>query len=325
MPRSHDREILRLAVPAFLALVAEPLFLLADAAIVGHLGTASLAGLGIAAAVLQTAVGLCVFLAYGTTASVARHLGAGDTRGALTQGIDGVWLAVADRRRHHRARRRAHRPAGRAVRRRRRGRASRRRRTCGSPSSAPPRCWSCWPPPACCAACRTPGRRWSWPSLGNAANVVLNLLLVYGAGLGIAGSALGLGPRAGRSAPPSSSRSWSGPPAARAPRSRPDLAGIRAAAHAGVAARDPHPHAARRAAGHDVRRDARRARRRRPGGGPRDPPARAHAVDLPRVRARRDRHRRPGDHRALPRRRRRGRHPRGDRPDGPVGAVVAAW
>jgi putative MATE family efflux protein len=94
MSRSHDREILRLAVPAFLALAAEPLFLLADAAIIGHLGTAPLAGLGIAAAVLQTAVGLCVFLAYGTTASVARHLGAGDTRSALTQGLDGVWLAV---------------------------------------------------------------------------------------------------------------------------------------------------------------------------------------------------------------------------------------
>ena len=90
----HDREILRLAVPAFLALVAEPLFLLSDAAIVGHLGTAELAALGLAAAVLQTVIGLCVFLAYGTTASVARHLGAGDRRGALAQGVDGIWLAV---------------------------------------------------------------------------------------------------------------------------------------------------------------------------------------------------------------------------------------
>ena len=90
----HDREILRLAVPAFLALVAEPLFLLADAAIIGHLGTPELAGLGIAGAVVQTVVGLCIFLAYGTTASVARRLGAGDTRGALAQGIDGIWLAV---------------------------------------------------------------------------------------------------------------------------------------------------------------------------------------------------------------------------------------
>ncbi|GAA1912150.1 MATE family efflux transporter [Nocardioides hwasunensis] len=89
-----DREILRLAVPAFLALVAEPMFLLSDAAIVGHLGTPELAGLGVAAVVLQTVVGLCVFLAYGTTASVARHLGAGDTRAALAQGVDGVWLAV---------------------------------------------------------------------------------------------------------------------------------------------------------------------------------------------------------------------------------------
>ena len=92
--RAQDREIVRLAGPAFLALVAEPLFLLADAAIVGHLGTPQLAGLGIAGAVVQTAVGLCVFLAYGTTASVARRIGAGDARGALQQGVDGMWLAV---------------------------------------------------------------------------------------------------------------------------------------------------------------------------------------------------------------------------------------
>ncbi|WP_182525072.1 MATE family efflux transporter [Nocardioides dongkuii] len=94
MRRPEDREILRLAGPAFLALVAEPLFLLADAAVVGHLGTPELAGLGIAAVVLQTVVGLCVFLAYGTTAGVARQLGAGDRRGALAQGVDGLWLAV---------------------------------------------------------------------------------------------------------------------------------------------------------------------------------------------------------------------------------------
>ncbi len=91
--RAQDREILRLAVPAFLALVAEPLFLLADAAVVGHLGTPQLAALGIASAVLGTLVSLCIFLAYGTTASVARQVGAGNTRGALAQGIDGLWLA----------------------------------------------------------------------------------------------------------------------------------------------------------------------------------------------------------------------------------------
>jgi putative MATE family efflux protein len=92
--RPLDREILRLAFPALLTLVAEPLFLLSDAAIVGHLGTPELAGLGIAGAVLQTAVGLCVFLAYGTTASVSRSLGAGDVRRALALGVDGLWLAV---------------------------------------------------------------------------------------------------------------------------------------------------------------------------------------------------------------------------------------
>lgn len=94
--RKHDadREILRLALPALGALVAEPLFLLADTAIVGRLGTPELAGLGIAATVLATLVNLSIFLAYGTTAAVARMLGAGDRRGALRQGVDGCWLAL---------------------------------------------------------------------------------------------------------------------------------------------------------------------------------------------------------------------------------------
>ncbi|MFC0624908.1 MATE family efflux transporter [Kribbella deserti] len=91
---SQDRDILRLAVPAFFALVSEPLMLLADSAIIGHLGTPQLAALGVAGAILQTLVGICVFLAYGTTSAVARRIGAGDHRGALTQGIDGLWLAL---------------------------------------------------------------------------------------------------------------------------------------------------------------------------------------------------------------------------------------
>ena len=94
LDRRVDRQILALAVPAFLALVAEPLFLLADAAIVGHLGTAELAGLGVASVVLRLVVGLCVFLAYATTAAVARQLGAGQRRAALQQGVDGLWLAA---------------------------------------------------------------------------------------------------------------------------------------------------------------------------------------------------------------------------------------
>jgi putative MATE family efflux protein len=92
---SQHREILRLAVPAFLTLIAEPLFLLADTAIIGHLGTAALAGLGVASAVLLTAAGVFVFLAYGTTAVVARQIGAGSRSGAIAAGIDGTWLAIA--------------------------------------------------------------------------------------------------------------------------------------------------------------------------------------------------------------------------------------
>ncbi|MBL1096266.1 MATE family efflux transporter [Streptomyces coffeae] len=92
--RRHDREILALAVPAFGALVAEPLFLMVDSAVVGHLGTAQLAGFGVAAALLSTAVNVFVFLAYATTGAVARRVGAGDLAGAIRQGMDGIWLAL---------------------------------------------------------------------------------------------------------------------------------------------------------------------------------------------------------------------------------------
>ncbi|HEY9369851.1 MATE family efflux transporter [Streptomyces sp.] len=92
--RQHDREIISLAVPAFGALVAEPLFLMIDSAIVGHLGTPQLAGLAIAAALLTTAVSVFVFLAYATTAAVARRVGAGDLQAAIRQGMDGIWLAL---------------------------------------------------------------------------------------------------------------------------------------------------------------------------------------------------------------------------------------
>ncbi|MFH8837428.1 MATE family efflux transporter [Streptomyces sp. NPDC017868] len=92
--RQHDREIVSLALPAFGALVAEPLFLMADSAIVGHLGTPQLAGLAIAAALLSTAVSVFVFLAYATTAAVARRVGAGDLQAAIRQGMDGIWLAL---------------------------------------------------------------------------------------------------------------------------------------------------------------------------------------------------------------------------------------
>lgn len=92
--RSTAREILRLAVPAFGALIAEPLFLLADSAIVGHLGVDQLAYVGLASTILHTAVGLMVFLAYSTTPAVARAIGDGKLGKALAAGRDGVWLAL---------------------------------------------------------------------------------------------------------------------------------------------------------------------------------------------------------------------------------------
>lgn len=89
----HDRDIVRLAVPAFGALIAEPLYVLADTAVVGHIGTPQLGGLAVASSVLLTFYGLCIFLAYGTTAAVARHIGAGDRGRAARDALQSMWLA----------------------------------------------------------------------------------------------------------------------------------------------------------------------------------------------------------------------------------------
>jgi putative MATE family efflux protein len=89
-----DREIARLAIPAFGALIAEPLYLLTDTAVVGHLGTPQLAGLAVASSVLLTLYAVFIFLAYGTTAAVSRLLGAGDEREAAHQAVQSMWLAL---------------------------------------------------------------------------------------------------------------------------------------------------------------------------------------------------------------------------------------
>lgn len=94
-PKSISRQILALALPALGALIAEPLFLLADSAIVGHLGVNELAGAALGTTVLQTAVGLMIFLAYATTPAVARAIGAGNRQQAMAAGRDGMWFAVA--------------------------------------------------------------------------------------------------------------------------------------------------------------------------------------------------------------------------------------
>ena len=90
----YDREIARLAIPAFGALIAEPLYVLTDTAVVGHLGTPQLAGLAVASTILLTLYAVFVFLAYGTTAAVSRLLGAGDEREAAHQAVQSLWLAA---------------------------------------------------------------------------------------------------------------------------------------------------------------------------------------------------------------------------------------
>ena len=83
----HDREILRLALPALGALAAEPLYVLVDTAIVGHLGRTPLAGLAIAGTLLSEVVGLCTFLEYGTTANRLDREGAAVEMGDAVLGL----------------------------------------------------------------------------------------------------------------------------------------------------------------------------------------------------------------------------------------------
>jgi putative MATE family efflux protein len=93
--RSLDREVFALALPALGALAAEPLYVLVDTAIVGHLGTVQLAALAIAATVMSTAFTVFNFLTYGTTAQVARLHGAGRDADAVALGSQAQWLALA--------------------------------------------------------------------------------------------------------------------------------------------------------------------------------------------------------------------------------------
>src|SRR5205814_7676585 len=89
-----DRGILRLALPALGALAAEPLYILADTAIVGHLGRPQIAALGLAGTVLAGAFTIFNFLTYGTTAVVARASGAGQEERAARLAAQALWVAV---------------------------------------------------------------------------------------------------------------------------------------------------------------------------------------------------------------------------------------
>jgi putative MATE family efflux protein len=221
-----------LAVPAFGALVAEPLFLLADSAIVGHLGTPQLAGLGVAGSLLATAVSVCVFLAYGTTAAVARRVGAGDLRAAIAQGVDGLWLALGLGCLLAAALAATAEPLVEAF---------------GTSDAATPYALtylrvSVLGLPAMLAVLAATGvlrglQDTRTPlvvaATGAVANIVLNLVLVYPLGLGIAGSALGTVLAQAGMAAAFLTVVVRGARREKAPL-RPDLPGIRAAAQAGV-------------------------------------------------------------------------------------------
>ena len=92
--RAGAPSVLSLALPALVVLAAEPLYLLVDTAVVGHLGTVPLGGLAIGGGLLAWSAALLNFLAYGTTARSARRAGAGDRAGAVDEGVQATWLAL---------------------------------------------------------------------------------------------------------------------------------------------------------------------------------------------------------------------------------------
>ena len=89
------KQLLSLSVSAIVVLAAEPLYLLVDTAVVGHLGTVQLGGLGVAAALMALLTVVGTFVEYGTTSRAARWFGAGHVEDAVDEGVQASWLAVA--------------------------------------------------------------------------------------------------------------------------------------------------------------------------------------------------------------------------------------
>ena len=88
-----ERRIIRLAVPALGTLAVEPIYVLVDTAIVGRLGTPQLAGMAIASIVLMNVVSIINFLEY-VTPDIAFAVGAGRRDDAQRIAAHGVWLSV---------------------------------------------------------------------------------------------------------------------------------------------------------------------------------------------------------------------------------------
>ncbi|MGW4643299.1 MATE family efflux transporter [Sphaerisporangium sp. NPDC004334] len=88
------RQLITLAVPALGVLAAEPLYLLVDTAVVGHVGAVPLAGLSVGAIVLAQIATQMTFLSFGTTARAARLHGAGRRADAVAMGVQATWLGA---------------------------------------------------------------------------------------------------------------------------------------------------------------------------------------------------------------------------------------
>ena len=93
--RTDARRIAALALPALVVLAAEPLYVLVDTAVVGHLGGTALASLAVGGTVISFCAWLGGVLAYGTTGRAARRFGAGDRTAAVAEGVQASWLALA--------------------------------------------------------------------------------------------------------------------------------------------------------------------------------------------------------------------------------------
>jgi putative MATE family efflux protein len=90
-----NRRIAALALPALVVLAAEPLYVLVDTAVVGHLGRLPLAAVAVGGTVMSVAVWFGTLMAYGTTGRAARRFGAGDRTAAVAEGVQASWLALA--------------------------------------------------------------------------------------------------------------------------------------------------------------------------------------------------------------------------------------
>ncbi|WFE49741.1 MATE family efflux transporter [Micromonospora sp. WMMD1155] len=90
---ASPRRIVGLALPALVVLAAEPLYVLVDTAVVGHLGRVPLAALAVGGTVMTLTAWVGTVVAYGTTGRAARRFGAGDRAAAVAEGVQSSWSA----------------------------------------------------------------------------------------------------------------------------------------------------------------------------------------------------------------------------------------